>query len=263
VKLARTVLVALACGLPLPLVYLFFHGPLSPEWGAKLGLVGRAEPYPNLPFGNPSGAGETDKNNWLVKHPEFALSFNESKGTANWVSWRLTGADLGSAERKSNFVHDPLLPRDIDQPGQVRYANSGFDLGHLCPHGDREKTVASSYSTFVITNVVPQAPNLNRITWEHFEAHIRKRVAAGAVAYIAAGPEGEGGVGEKGPAKSLRGVTVPARCWKVVQFVPGGCVSVIMPNRQDVEPNWTGYLVKVADVEKLTGYKFNLKDDQP
>jgi endonuclease G len=219
-----------------------------------------ARPYDQMPFGNPSGAAEADPDNWLVKHPHFALSWNQSKGTANWVSWRVSREDLGVTDRRSNFVRDLDLPRSLAQPHQVWYEGTGFDLGHVCPHADRGATHEAAYSTFVMTNVMPQAPNLNRVTWEHLEVAVRDLVAKApgyATAHVAAGPNGEGGVGANGPAKSIRGIVVPESCWKVIRFEPAGTwLAVWMPNRQDVNPDWHAYAVSVAEVEKRTGYRF-------
>ena len=42
-------------------------------------------------MGNPSNATEEcNADNYLMAKPYFALSYNNSKGTPNWVSWHLT-----------------------------------------------------------------------------------------------------------------------------------------------------------------------------
>jgi endonuclease G len=212
-----------------------------------------------LPFGNLSNADDKDHDNFLVKHDAFALSFNQSKKTPNWVSWRLARGDIdGHTERKSNFVQDLALPVAVDQASQVRYEHSGFDLGHVCPYADRESTSAAAWSTFVMTNVMPQYPNLNRGPWEGYEDYVRKSVRQnGDVAYIAAGPAGSAG--------TFAEVTVPEKCWKVVYFtggknLPAGWSAVIMPNKPDAgtRDDWHKYQVLKEAVEELTGYKFKV-----
>src|SRR5664279_3874984 len=55
---------------------------------------------PNLKMGNPSGAASGgDKNNYLLVKTFYALSYNNAKGTPNWVSWRLSKDDIGSFPR--------------------------------------------------------------------------------------------------------------------------------------------------------------------
>jgi endonuclease G len=60
-------------------------------------------------------------------------------------------------------------------------------------------------------------------------------------------------------------VTVPAKLWKVILVLPSEdaeprkntrVIAIIMPNDQTVGFDWTKYRVSVADVEKLTGYRF-------
>ena len=45
----------------------------------------------NLLMGNPSEARHdtSDKDNYLMEKKYFTLSYNNSKGTPNWVSWHL------------------------------------------------------------------------------------------------------------------------------------------------------------------------------
>ena len=69
--------------------------------------------YPHLLWGNPSGAKADggDRNNFLMEKTYFALSYNDSKGTPNWVSWRLVEDDLGKTNRNNQqFRADDDLP---------------------------------------------------------------------------------------------------------------------------------------------------------
>jgi endonuclease G len=69
-------------------------------------------PAANLLAGNPSGAtaDPSKPDNYLMERPGYAISYNRSKGTANWVSWRLDASDLGAAERQNDFRPDDALP---------------------------------------------------------------------------------------------------------------------------------------------------------
>jgi hypothetical protein len=71
--------------------------------------AGAGEPYPHLLLGNPSNAKDDpgDKDNYLVKKEFFALSYNNARGTPNWVSWRLTKDDLGDAPRSGRSTPTP------------------------------------------------------------------------------------------------------------------------------------------------------------
>ena len=75
------------------------------------------------------------------------------------------------------------------------YVKSGFDKGHLCPSADRSSTDENNSATFLLTNMIPQAPNNNRITWEHLEKYCRDLVKQGNELYFICGGIGQGGTG--------------------------------------------------------------------
>jgi endonuclease G len=189
----------------------------------------------------------------------------------------VTRADLGDAPRKLQFDPDPDLPRGFRHITHKDYGGSGFDRGHMCPHSDRAADRDMSYATFVMTNVVPQAPRLNQKAWAAEEEYLRSLVKKGHRLYVVAGPAGKGGVGKDGPRDEIGGgkVVVPAECWKVAVVLPvergdddakddlnrvtrrTRVIAVVMPNDEErVKTTWAGYRVSVKHVEKLTGYTF-------
>lgn len=66
----------------------------------------------NVRFGTPAPA-ERDPNSrdaYLIERPQYTLSYNDTKRTANWVCWNLTKGDIGNTPRLSHFDPDPELP---------------------------------------------------------------------------------------------------------------------------------------------------------
>jgi endonuclease G len=126
-----------------------------------------------------------------VKKHQFAPSYNRSKGTPNWVSWRLNKGWLGRTTRGNPFAPDLTLPAGFFVVRPNDYRGSGLDRGHMCPAADRSCTKEDMDATFLMTNVGPQAPDLNRITWEKLEAYCREQVRERDVdLYVTAGPAG-------------------------------------------------------------------------
>jgi len=237
-----------------------------------LTVVGGPPPNDHLLMGNPSGA-VTDVNfplNYLMSKPQYALSYNRDRGTPNWVSWHLNPQWLGSAERQDDFREDPTLPAGWFRVQDGSYSGSGFDRGHHCPSGDRTNTVPDNSATFLMTNMMPQAPNNNQGPWAQLEEYSRTLVNQGNELYIIMGGAGQGGVGSNGAANTIAGgnVVVPAVTWKVILVIPNGVddvnrvfkttrtIAVIMPNVQGLDTNWRNHRVTVDKVEKLTGYNF-------
>ncbi|HVT05739.1 MAG TPA: DNA/RNA non-specific endonuclease [Thermoanaerobaculia bacterium] len=240
--------------------------------------TGTLPPYApgvHLTMGNPSAAVADVNlpNNYLMEKPEMAISYNRDKGTPNWVSWHLTDEWIGTLTRVDTFRPDPAVPSNWYRVLGSDYFASGFDRGHMTPNADRDKetSIPINQATFLMSNMVPQAPDNNQGPWAAMESELRTLLPANEL-YIVSGPYGVGGTGSSGPASTIaRGnVTVPASTWKVVLVLPKASgddvsrvtastrtIAVVMPNTQGIRNNdWHGYIVSVDQVESLTGYDF-------
>lgn len=226
----------------------------------------------NLALGNPSNATPKDEDNYLMIKPQYVLSYSRSRSSANWVSWHLSTAWKGTVQRADNFRPEDTLPSDWYKVQNSDYLGSGFDRGHLCPSDDRDRTIADNDATFLLANIIPQAPNLNRGAWADLEAYCRKVAEAGNELYIIAGVRGKAGIGTNG-GKSFTldngKMVVPESIWKVIVILPVGnddvnrineqtrVIAVNIPNKQTIlDTRWGEYRLSVDDLEKITGYDF-------
>lgn len=226
----------------------------------------------NMALGNPSGAttNTSDLNNYLMVKDQYTLSYNSSKGCANWVSWHLSTAWLGAEPRCDCYAADASLPSGFFKPGASSYSGSGFDRGHMCPSADRTASATDNSATFLMSNMQPQAPNLNQQTWEHLEDYSRSLAQSGKELYIISGGYGSGGTGSNGTATVTGGgVAISAHYWKIIVVLPIGIndvsrisastrvIAVDMPNVQTVNAhNWDFYRTSVDAIESATGYDF-------
>jgi endonuclease G len=225
----------------------------------------------SLVLGNPSNAtaNEADFSNYLFKEGYYTLSYNRDRGTANWVSWHVVRTDYGSVPRQDNFRPNPTLPFGWYGVSSLSYSSSGFDRGHLCPSADRTSSIAANSSTFLMTNIIPQAPQNNQITWASLEDYCRQLVQAGNELYIIAGVYGEGGTTNSGGLTTTIDngrVTVPSKLWKVIVVMNDGAndlsrvvnstrvISVVMPNQDNMNADWRSYRTSVDFIENETGY---------
>jgi endonuclease G len=224
----------------------------------------------NLALGNPSGAvaSLSSPSNYLLVKDQYTLSYNRDQGKPNWVSWHLSDAWLGSAPRQDDFRADDDLPSGWYQVKATDYSGSGFDRGHNCPSADRTGSVADNSATFLMSNMMPQAPQNNQQTWAGLENYARSLVADGNELYLICGSYGKGGTGSAGYETTLAGgkITVPAHCWKVVVVVPGGkngvsrinantrVIAIDTPNDNSLSTNWGTYRTSVDAIEAATGY---------
>jgi endonuclease G len=245
-------------------------------WTFTVVAAGAPAPHPasvHLTFGNPSNAiaDLLQPNNYLMEKPSFSLSYTRDKGTPNWVSWHLETAWTGSLPRTDTFRADPVVSPDWYRVQSTDYFASGFDRGHMTPNADRDNpaSIPLNQETFLMSNMVPQAPNNNQGPWADLEAYLRTLLATNEV-YVIAGPSGVGGSGDNGAANAIANghVTVPAFTWKVALVVPVGdddvsrvnagtrTIAVIMPNQNSINSDWHTYITTVDAVEALTGYDF-------
>lgn len=228
----------------------------------------------NMGMGNPTGAATNIAipNNYLLVKSQYALSYNNSLGTPNWVSWHLSTAWTGTAARCDCFTADNTLPTGFVKVTSTAYTNSGFDRGHQCPSADRNANSTDNAATFLMTNMMPQAPNLNQITWEALETYCRTLISQGNELYITSGGYGQGGTGSNGGTTSTINngqVNVPSHFWKIIVVLPIGTndvsrvtastrvIAVDMPNVQTVNSqSWGYYRTSVDAIESITGYDF-------
>ncbi len=224
----------------------------------------------NLLLGNPSGAVASTSNpsNYLMVRSYYTLSYNRDRGTPNWVSWHLNSSDIGSADRQDDFRADNTLPSGWYQVQATSYSGSGFDRGHNCPSADRTSSTTANSATFLMTNMIPQAPNNNQQTWNNLESYGRSLVSSGNEVYIIMGSYGTGGTGSNGTVNTIDNghVTVPARVWKVLVVIPNGnndlsritsstrVIAVNTPNINTTSTDWKQYRTSVDAIESATGY---------
>ena len=92
-------------------------------------------------------------------------------GIARWVAYELPPAEtLGETKRKSSFKRDE---RVFGSPVHKDYTHSGFDRGHLKPAADSKSSSECMAASFLMTNVAPQTPQLNRGSWKQLEEATR------------------------------------------------------------------------------------------
>jgi DNA/RNA endonuclease G (NUC1) len=255
-------------------------------WSFTVVAAGQPAPYApsvHLTMGDPgcgtafgcAVASTSQPNNFLMEKPTYATSYNRDKGTPNWVSWHLEPAWYGTLARVDTFRADPQVDPTWYRVQSFDYSGTGFDRGHMTPNADRDNQnrIPINQETYLMSNMVPQAPDNNQGPWAALEGDLRTISDAGNELYIISGPNGVGGTGSNGGTTTTVAnghVTVPSSTWKVALVLPLAngddtarvtcstrTIAVIMPNAQGIRNNpWQTYLTTVDAVEQLTGYDF-------
>ena len=145
------------------------------------------------------------------------------------------------------------------------------------------------FETFLMTNMIPQSPDCNRIVWKDLESYERELVMQGNELYIFAGGYGTGGIGNRGYFEKIiinpkndndenkkYTLNVPEFCWKIILVLSNGnddlnridentkIICVSMPNQMGIQKtgSWEQFECSVNYIEEITHFDFfELLDD--
>jgi endonuclease G len=198
---------------------------------------------------NPKGLREK-----LITYTGMTVSFNSETHEPNWVAWELLESEVsGDSEREDSFSVDEKIS-GCATPDDYRH--TGFDRGHMAPAGDMKWDPQAMRESFYMTNICPQAADLNRGAWKKLEEKCRLRAEVDSALIIICGPIFD----KSGPSARIggTGVAVPQKFFKVI-LAPFAAtpwaIGFIMPNDY-VAGGMQKTAVTVDEVEALTGYDF-------
>ena len=193
----------------------------------------------------------------IIERICYTVSYNKLTRQPNWVMWQLIGDHV--MKRKDGVWNEYQEDSSIQEEYRAYladYAYSGYDRGHMCPGGDCNWNDKGRDETFLLSNMCPQNPNLNRGDWKEIEIACRKWAQKYGSIYIVCGPiffksqEHE----RIGPNK----IPVPEAFFKVVlcpdSLSPKG-IGFICRNT-DGNRKKDFYVNSIRQVERVTGYKF-------
>ena len=96
------------------------------------------------------------------------------------------------------------------------YRGSGYDRGHMAPAEDFDRSREAMSTSFLLSNMAPQVPGMNRGRWAQREAAVRE-LAAECDLWVFTGPL----FVENDPVEEIgaSGVFVPTHFYKAVLCV--------------------------------------------
>lgn len=124
-----------------------------------------------------------------------------------FVSERIKQGSALHVERKNEFKADLRLGARAVKPSE--YTGSGFDKGHMAPAGDSPDEHGMTES-FLMSNMTPQRPQLNRGEWNRLEQRVRKMAAESkGDVYVVT-------IAEYKNKDKMNNVPIPSGYWKIV-----------------------------------------------
>lgn len=170
-----------------------------------------------------------------IQHHSYKTYYDARLGEPDSVSWLLTPA-MGSCKTKlprlNKFVADPQIP---NTKFNIFYEGSSFDQGHQFDADDASCSTVDETECWYFSNMVPQKPKLNRITWRALENYTRK-LAATTNVKVTCGVIGSFGLMVGVDSKKVKhpsNISIPAKCWKRLVY-NGKTEYYVMPNTDTV-----------------------------
>jgi endonuclease G, mitochondrial len=169
--------------------------------------------------------------------------------------------DTGNLKRYDKFSLDPKVPAECQQYSSKAYGLK-YDRGHQVPANHMDYSALAIKQTNYMTNILPQAANMNRGAWLQTEKitecyrDIAELLVIGGVIW--------GNNEADDYFLQSHGVRTPDAYWKVIIRGTGAderAIAWIVPNSQDATAKRLDqYLVSVEDIEKVTGEKIPVAD---
>ncbi len=191
----------------------------------------------------------------VLTNTGYLSGYCEAHRNPAWVAYSVSSITVGpSAKRPSRFSTDT---RTASRVSHDDYTGSGYDRGHMAPN----YAIATRYGaeaqreTFLLSNIIPQSPNLNRIWWRLLEEKEANDLAMRLErVWVLTGPVFSGE-----PKKLRGGVDVPTACFRIILDEENGqprVLAFLTPQTVTGHEPLAQFLTTVREIERETGLDF-------
>lgn len=192
----------------------------------------------------------------ILNNGDFLIGYSDYQSNPLWVAYKLQLPLKSShGKRPSGFDSDW---RSFLRVKHSDYTGSGFDRGHLAPNYAIAKTYGRSaqLKTFLMTNISPQKPSLNRGAWKELEIHIvDKWLAENQVLWIQTG-----GIFKTENRLKNTFIAIPDAFYKIIATYDSDdqirIIAFVLSQSTGKNANFEDYVVSVDFIEEHTGLDF-------
>ena len=192
----------------------------------------------------------------ILERGEFKIGWSPSLRHPVWCAYHVPREVRYPAGERPNFVRDKAI---ASSPSASDYQGSGYDRGHMVPN----YAIVSRYGseiqrlTFMMSNIAPQSPSLNRGVWRQLEHRIAEFwtnrygeiwVIVGCISKT-----------ENGETLSGRNIDVPQSFYQVVVAQTGLEVRAfaVLIEQSVSWKSWpTSHLITIDELEARSGLDF-------
>lgn len=186
----------------------------------------------------------------------FKISYDKKHRLARSVKYTLKVENLKKPKVKRShrfFADIELLKLKLVPVGPEDYKNSGYDRGHLAPSGDFLWSREANKATFVMSNMVPQKPRLNRVAWRAIENKVRSWACTEKELIVITGPI----LNTNLPVTST-GVKIPKKFYKVIydNTPPHKAIGFIFDQSDNDSKAYQKNVKTIRQIEEVSGIDF-------
>lgn len=183
----------------------------------------------------------------LVTRSAFNLCLSDTHKIPLWSAYELTPSMLHAVSgHRYSFRHDAALAAT-----NADYRNSGYHRSHLVPASDVASNSDAVRESYLLSNAVPQLPELNLSAWRKIENDIRRLAAHSDAVYVVTGALFDCAF----PHIGVNRIAVPCATYKVVLALNGEettAFAVVLAN----QPGATRRTLSVRELERRAGLDF-------
>jgi endonuclease G, mitochondrial len=192
----------------------------------------------------------------LLQNIGYVSGYDEIRKNPAWVCYQIFKDEIEKGpKRPSRFRVDSRTKSKVSHDD---YTHSGYDRGHMAPNYAiaLRYGVEAQNQTFLMSNIVPQSPDLNQGPWRELEEAIGLHYANdyGEV-WVITGP-----IYDSSVEVLKSGVEIPDAFYKIVidQLSDGQwrALAFIMPQTIDRKANFPNYLESIDEIERVSGFDF-------
>lgn len=170
---------------------------------------------------------------------DWLLSYNGQTKCPAWTLERLDVESLAvNVTRKDSFRGDELLPRYL-RVTPANYLNTLRDMGHCACAANHRFSADEMRETFLLSNMMPQYPTVNRVVINHLEAALQTLVGEGVVVWVATGPAWMPQAAGKLSVKTIG----PAGVWEPTHVVKAILIERKHDGRDDLERECQAWVI--------------------
>ncbi|WP_028305223.1 DNA/RNA non-specific endonuclease [Oceanospirillum maris] len=223
----------------------------------------------NFIYGGMPERTESGWQHWyrVLRNDGFMVGYSDLRLNPMWSTYWLQ--ELTDAQKQQGYKRPGQFSEDWRTVWRVKhqdYTRSGYDRGHLAPNYAISRLYGkkAQVETFLMTNIVPQKPNLNRKIWQRLEEaavdHFTKQFSRVAVI--------TGPVFDQDIQRLDSWVEIPDGFYKIfvginTQGKAESMLAFLMPQTVQGNESLNAFVVSVDKVEEVTGYNFFSElDDQ-